>query len=74
MNRTRRWVAIDQPSMIARIQDTLVCAELTPQDIGFLAEDIGFLAEAINAQIEQWGDPEGDLEALRRKLRGEPAP
>jgi hypothetical protein len=67
LNRSpqRRWVAID-----LRYQDSGVgytvnnAAELTP-------EDIGFLAQAINDTIKQWGDPEGDLTRLRRKLRGE---
>lgn len=59
----RRWIAID----LAGVEYTvtaLVAAELTPTDIDFLVE-------VIDKEIEAWGDPEGDLEALRRKLRGE---
>lgn len=64
MNYTRRWIAVDQPSKLMRLADDTIVAELTP-------EDIGFLAEAINEAIEAWGDPEDDLHTLRRKLRGE---
>jgi hypothetical protein len=65
MNRGRRWVAIDRREGHAgQPFEVHNAAELTP-------EDVGFLAEAINGTIEQWGDPEGDLDRLRKKLRGE---
>lgn len=64
----RRWVAFDlPPSGGADRYSFGSAAKLTP-------EEVAFLAEAVSHEIEAWGDPEGDLHRLRRKLRGEEEP